>query len=179
MLIRACFALCFVAVSFGLSRIAQAAEPKLDEHLAPFAALVGKTWRGEFARSTPEKPLFDVVRWEVALKGKAIRAVHSVNDGIYGGETIIMWDAEKKAIVGHYFTTAGFFTVSTFEPKDGKLVSREKVHGSAQGITEVEAVSEVVDGKLHVKSQYLKDGSWTPGHEITYAEAPNAKVVLD
>ena len=156
-----------------------AAEPQLDEHLAAFAPLVGKTWRGEFKNSTKEKPMFDVARWDVILKGKAIRSTHSVNDGIYGGETIIMWDPEKKTLAAFYFTTAGFFTESTFELKDGKLLSREKVRGNQQGITEVEAVSEVTEGKLHVKSRYLKNGQWSDGHEITYAEAPDAKVKLD
>jgi hypothetical protein len=151
----------------------------LDEHLAPFAPYVGKTWRGEFKNSTKEKPMFDVSRWEVALKGKAIRTTHSVNDGIYGGETIIMWDADKKALVAFYFTTSGFYTQSTFEFNDGKLHSREAVKGNAQGITEVEAVSELTDGKLHVKSRYLKNGEWIDGHEITYTEAPDAKVVLE
>jgi hypothetical protein len=155
------------------------AAPQLDEHLAAFAPLVGKTWRGEFKNSTKEKPMFDVARWDVILKGKAIRSTHSVNDGIYGGETIIMWDAEKKTLVAFYFTTAGFFTESTFEFKDGKLTSREKVRGNQQGITEVEAVSEVSAGKLHVKSRYLKNGEWAGGHEITYVEAPDAKVKLD
>jgi hypothetical protein len=158
---------------------AAAAEPQLDEHLAAFAPLVGKTWRGEFKSSTKEKPMFDVARWDVILKGKAIRSTHSVNDGIYGGETIIMWDRQKKTLAAFYFTTAGFFTESTFELKDGKLLSRETVRGNQQGITEVEAVSEVSDGKLHVKSRYLKNGQWIDGHEITYVEAPDAKVKLD
>ena len=177
--VRFAIALNLVVVYLLSAAAVNAAEPKLDEHLAPFAPLVGKTWRGEFANSTKEKPMVDVSRWEVALQGKAIRTTHSVNDGIYGGETIIMWDQEKKSLAAFYFTTAGFFTESTFELKDGKLTSREKVRGNAQGITEVEAVSEIMAGKLHVKSRYLKDGQWVPGHEITYTEAPDAKVVLD
>jgi hypothetical protein len=177
--VRVVAGLHLVAVNLLLALPLAAAEPMLDERLSAFAPMVGKTWRGEFANSTKEKPMFDVARWEVALKGKAIRSVHSVNDGTYGGETIIMWDAEKKSLAAFYFTTAGFFTESTFELKDGKLTSREKVRGNAQGITEVEAVSEVSAGKLHVKSRYLKDGQWVPGHEITYTEAPDAKVVLE
>ncbi len=156
-----------------------AAEPELDEHLKPFKQFVGKTWRGEFKGSTKDKPMFDVSRWEVALKGKAIRTKHSVNDGIYGGETIIMWSPEKKSLVGFYFTTAGFFTESTFEFRDDKMVSREIVRGNQQGVTEVEATSEITEGKLHVKSKYLKEGKWVDGHEITYTEAPEAKVMLD
>lgn len=172
--ILALFVTALVAVSQSL-----AAEPRLDEQLAPLEPFVGKTWRGEFKNSTKEKPMFDVSRWEVALKGKAIRTRHSVNDGIYGGETLIMWDPEKKSLVAFYFTTAGFFTESTFEFKDGKLHTREKVRGTQPGVTEVEAVTEITDGKMHVKSRYLKNGEWVEGHEITYREAPDAKVVLD
>lgn len=156
-----------------------AAEPRLDEHLAPLQPLVGKTWKGEFKNSTKEKPIFDVSRWEITLKGKAIRTTHSVNDGSYGGETIIMWDPAKKSLVAFYFTTAGFFTESTFEWKDGKLYTREKVRGAQPGVSEVEAVTEIEDGKMHVKSRYLKGDTWVDGHEITYVEAPDAKVVLD
>jgi hypothetical protein len=168
------FAIGFLAVSRSL-----AAEPQLDEHLAPLAPFVGKTWRGEFKNSTKEKPMFDVSRWDVALQGKAVRTRHSVNDGVYGGETLIMWDPAKKSLVAFYFTTAGFFTESTFEFKEGKLYTREKVRGQQPGVTEVEAVTQLTDGKLHVKSRYLKNGDWVDGHEITYVEAPDAKVVLD
>lgn len=166
----------FCLVVFALAPL-QAAE--LNEHLAMFQPLVGKTWRGEFKNSTKEKPMFDVSRWQIALNGKAIRVMHSVNDGIYGGETIITWDAEKRQIISFYFTTAGFITEGTFEPRDGKWYSHEKVRGNEQRITEVEAVSEVVDGKLHVKSRYLANGEWADGHEITYVEDPEAKVAVD
>ncbi len=88
----------------GLSAAGEPAQ--LDEPLMPFAPLVGKTWKGEFKESTPERPLFDVSRWERALNGKAVRVLHSVNDGVYGGETIITWDAKKNGLVYWYFTAA-------------------------------------------------------------------------
>ena len=157
-----------------------AEEVTLSEHFAPLKPFVGKTWRGEFKKSTKEKPLYDVARWEVALKGKAIRILHSVNDGVYGGESIVMWNAEKKALESFYFTNAGFYTQSQFEIKDGKLVSREKVVGNAQGVTEVEATRQLLpDGTMHVKSRYLNGTEWVDGHEITYREAPDAKVKVD
>lgn len=161
--------------------LANAADPpKLSEKLSALAPFVGKTWKGNFKSSTPEKPLYDTSRWEVALKGKAIRITHSVNDGVYGGETLVMWNAETKQIEAHYFTNAGFFTRSVMEFKDGKIHSREKVTGNAQGITEVEAVTELLPGgELHVKSRYLKGQDWVDGHEITYKPAPDAKVSAD
>ena len=153
------------------------AQPNLSEPLAPLAPFVGKTWKGEFAESTPAKPMFDVARWERALNGQAVRVLHSVNDGEYGGETIYYWDRDKQQIVFHYFTTAGFFTQGTIEVKDGKITSREAVTGNANGITEVEATSELLpDGRMKAVARYLQNGAWVPGHEILYREDPAAEV---
>ena len=69
---RLMFASCLV-LSVLAADCLSAEKNTLDEHLAPLAPFVGKTWRGEFKSSTKEKPLFDVSKWEVALKGKAIR----------------------------------------------------------------------------------------------------------
>ena len=63
--------------------------------------------------------------------GKAIRVVHSLNEGEYGGET--------------------------------------KVHSSSRVLE---------DGRVHLKSEFFKEGEWVPGHEIYYVEAPDAKVVF-
>lgn len=153
------------------------AQSNLSEPLAPLAPFVGKTWKGEFVDSTPEKPMFDVSRWERALNGQAVRVLHSVNDGEYGGETIFYWDREQQRVVFHYFTTAGFYTHGTIEVKDGKMTSREVVTGNANGITEVEATSEFLpDGRLRSSARYLQNGSWVPGHEILYREDPTAEV---
>jgi hypothetical protein len=175
---RRCFAFCLVVtITWAVALVA--AEPQLDEHLAPLKPFVGKTWRGEFKRSTSDKPLVDVSQWEVILKGKAVRCRHSVNDGVYGGESIIMWDPEKNSLVAFYFTTAGFFTEGTMELKDGKLYSHEKVRGIDPGVKEVEAVTELTDGKMRVTARFLQGGKGVDGHEITYTEAPDAKVVID
>ncbi len=153
------------------------AQLDLTEHLAPLAPFVGKTWRGEFTDSTPEKPMFDVSRWERALNGQAIRILHSVNDGEYGGETILYWDREKEQLVFHYFTTAGFFTQGVMRLQDGKMISREAVTGNANGVTEVEATGELLpDGRMRSSARYLQNGQWVPGHEILYREDPAAEV---
>lgn len=60
----------------------------LEPNLEPLRPLLGKTWRGEFAASTPEKPVVDIMYWERALNGAAVRVLHSINHGEYGGETI-------------------------------------------------------------------------------------------
>ncbi len=163
--------LCFAGASF--------AQEQLAEPLKPFAPYIGKTWRGEFANSTPGKPVIDISRWERALNGQAIRILHSVNNGEYGGETILFWDKNKGSLVFYYFTTAGFYTTGTAKFEDGKFISHEAVIGNQDGITEVKAIGEITaDGKLRSKSEYLKNGEWTPGHEILYVEDTNAQVIF-
>ena len=119
------------------------------------------------------------MRWERALNGKAVRVLHSINDGVYGGESIIVWDEKKKSLVYYYFTTAGFYTTGTMTLSDGKYASHEVVTGSAEGVTEVKATGELrADGTMHSKSEYLKEGKWVSGHEVTYKEDPKAEVVF-
>lgn len=151
----------------------------LDPQLEPLRPFLGKTWKGEFQDSTPEKPKADVARWERAMNGKAVRVLHSVNEGAYGGESIVIWDKEKQSLVSYYFTTAGFMTIGTITVKDGKVTTLEKVSGSPGGITEVRGTTTLPsDGKFHLKTEYLKDGAWTPGREMTYKEDAAAKVVF-
>lgn len=172
-----CLTLAFVLTAGRAG--AQDGEEKLAEPLKPFAPLLGKTWKGEFKDSTPEKPIFDVVRWERALNGQAIRVLHSVNEGAYGGETLITWDAKKKSVAYWYFTTAGFRTEGTMKHEGGQCIAHETVAGAAGGVTEVKSTTTLLpDGRLQVKAEYLKDGQWSVGREVTYQLAPEAKVLF-
>jgi hypothetical protein len=159
---------------FAVSAEELAMDPNL-EALRPFFG----SWRGEFKNSTPEKRVIDIQLWERALNGKAVRITHSVNDGAYGGETFITWDNEKKGIVYHYFTTAGFQTTGTMKVDKNKLVCSELVKGSAQGTTEVESTFELTDDKT-IKSvaKYLKNGKAEGSREVTYKRAEGAKPVF-
>ena len=169
-----CFVLvvCLTATSFAAGDNAA----PLAEPLKPFAPYL-KTWRGEFVNA--KKPTVDVARWERALNGQAIRILHSINDGAYGGESIVMWDAKKNSLVYWYFTTAGFRTEGTMKHEDGQWIGHETVAGKAGGVTEVKSVSKILsDGRMHVKAEYLKDGKWEAGRETYYKEAPEAKVIF-
>ncbi len=174
------------ALLMAVPLAALAGEPDagLDENLKAFEPFVGKTWRAEQLDPKSGKKMVDVSRWERTLNGQAVRILHSVNDGQYAGETIVMYDPESKGLRFWYFTSAGFFTEGTGSFDGQKFVSLEKVtasgEGPAKGITEVRATAEVLDGgkTLKSKSEYLKDGEWVPGHAFTYVEAPDAKVVM-
>lgn len=151
----------------------------LDKHLEAFEPYVGKTLEGAFVNSATGESAVDVQRWESTLGGKAIRVVHSLNEGEYGGETIIFWDSKASTVAFYYFTTAGFYTHGTMTFELGVFTARETVEGSADGITEVRSTSRMLeDGRVHLKSEFLEEGEWVPGHEIYYVEAPDAMVVF-
>ena len=157
----------------------ESAQKVLSENLKPFEAYISKTFKGEFANSTLEKPVYDISHWERALNGNAIRIMHSVNNGEYGGESIVMWDTKKESLVSWYFTTAGFYTKATLHFEDGKLISIEDVTGNENGITQVKAIVKFLsNGQMHTTSKYLMDGKWIDGHEIYYNEAPGEKVIF-
>lgn len=144
------------------------------ESLRPF---LGKTWRGEFKKSTPEKPTIDVARWERALNGKAVRVLHSINDGYYGGESIIHWDRDKSQIRYYYFSTAGFNNVGIMTITNRIITAVEQVFGNKEGVTEVRSTYELrADGTMLNRSQYLKNGEPTSTREVLYREDPKAEV---
>ena len=165
--------------SFSVLMVLAAEEPKLDSRLEPLRPFLEKTWKGHFKNSTPDKPLVDIARWERALNGKAVRITHSINNGSYGGETIVMWDAKKQQVGYHYFTTAGFMTAGTMTFTNGKVLTHEVVSGNSGGVAEVKGMTEMrSDGSFVVKTEHLKDGEWTPGRETTYHEDSSVKVIF-
>jgi len=171
----------FISMSFALHSFedTQNDNSGLNEHLKPLKPFIGKTWRGKSPNADPDKPFEDISRWERALNGQAVRILHSINEGAYGGETLIVWDRKKESLVFYYFTTEGFYTSGTIKMEDGKMISHEIVTGNENGITEVQSVGTILpDGRLHSKSQYLKNGEWVDGHEFIYEEAPAAKVIF-
>jgi hypothetical protein len=169
-----------ILFTIGVSLNLYAAEqPTLDAHLEFLRPWLGKTWKGEFKDSTPEKPTVDIARWERALNGKAVRVLHSINAGVYGGESIITWDEAAQTVIYHYFTTAGFMTKGTITNRDGKVLTHEVVTGGAGGVTEVRGQTEMrADGTFHIKTEHLKDGAWSLGRDTTYHEDAGANVVF-
>jgi hypothetical protein len=168
----------YFLISVALN-VSAGTEPPLDQHLEFLRPLLGKTWKGEFKGSTPEKPMIDIARWERALNGKAVRIVHSLNAGLYGGESIIIWDDAAHAVIYYYFTTAGFMTKGTITNRQAKIITHEVISGAAGGVTEVRGQTELrTDGTIFVKTEHLKDSVWTPGRETTYREDPSALAIF-
>jgi hypothetical protein len=165
-----------LAVAFlAGAALAAAAEP--NPRFEPLKPLLGKTWRSQPSTPPGGKTVVDVQRWELALNGQAVRVLHSINDGEYGGESLIVWDQDQQSLVYFYFTTAGFYTAGKALSEGGALVTSEVVKGDADGITEVRGTTRVLpDGRMHVKTQYLKAGKWQDARDVHYVEDREAQV---
>ena len=154
--------------------------PKMSEHLASLSPFVGKTYKGELLHSTEDNPVYDIARWERALNGNAIRILHSVNNGEYGGETIIMWNPDKESLMSWYFTTGGILTNALVNVKGTKITSIEDVTGNNNGITKVKSIIELKqNGGFENRFKYLMNNIWVDGHQILYKEDPTASVLFN
>jgi len=148
----------------------QAEQPTLHPKLEPFRPYLDTYWQGDLTQSGAAEKMIDRSHWQRALNGNAIKTVHSINDGVYGGESIIYWDEAKQSINYYYFTTAGFYTHGSmsFEDNNQRIIAREAVENNANGITLVESVSTLTGDILTVSARYLQNGEWVTGHSASY-----------
>lgn len=165
-----------------LSSMTIAAEPAtLHPKLEPLRPYLDQHWQGDLSQPGSDKMVIDRSYWNRALNGQAIKTVHSINNGDYGGESFIFWDEAKQSLAYYYFTTAGFFTHGTmqFDTKLGQIVAVEKVENNQNGITEVKSYSRIMpDGTMLVKSTYLQNGQWVEGHSATYRKVAQQEIVF-
>ncbi|WP_372760611.1 hypothetical protein [Pseudoalteromonas sp.] len=151
--------------------VAHAQPTELAAELQVFKPYLG-TWQTNFDVPEGTKAMQDVGKWERALNGKAIRTTHSINDGEYGGESMIFYDTKKQSLVFYYFTTAGFYTKGTMKVlSPTQFVAYEEVTGNKDGITKVKSTSEFIDDQFVVATSYLKKGEWTKPQQRTYTRS--------
>lgn len=148
---------------------------ELSDKLKPFEPYLG-TWEATFSMNG--KDVTDVSHFERALNGTTLRVLHSIDEGIYGGESLMFWDNAKKQLVFYYFTTAGFYTHGHIEwQKDGAFVAFEDVTGNQSGITKVKSTSTLKGDSMTVLTSYLKNDVWTQPESRTYRRSTK-KVVF-
>ena len=140
------------------------------EKLTVFSPFIG-TWKAQFDDDTT-----DVSNWEWIMGGKALRIMHSINDGNYGGEALLHWNTDKEAITYRYVTTATFYTEGTITPTENGFDAHEIVFGNMGGITETRSSYSLEEGEMRVWSQFLKDGEWAEKTQATYVKAADAEV---
>jgi len=147
----------------------------LIPQLESFRPFLNIYWRGDLNQGQAKRAV-DVSLWQRTLNGTAIKMIHSLNDGEYGGETLLFWDKNTNSLKYFYFTTAGFYTQGsmTFDAHSGTLIAEEVVNGNPNGISKVRSTSKLSPDKLMTQSEYLQNGQWVKGHSAIYHPDPNA-----
>ena len=152
----------------------------LSEHLNGLKPFIGNTYKGNFINSTKENPMIDIISFERALNGNAVKVTHSVNNGEYGGETMVMWNSEKEGIQSWYFTSAGSLTIQNVQIKKDTFICIEDVAGNKNGITKVKTIIEVLHGnQIQKRTKYLMNNLWKDGSEIIYNKVNDLKPVFN
>lgn len=143
---------------------------------APFLPLIGKTWRGT---NVTQEGVEDVMRWDWAVGGHAVRIVHAVNGGVYGGETLIFPDKDSGQLIFHYFTTGGFHTTGVIRPTgSGAMEIDETVHG-ADGVEVLKSRATLgPDGVYRTRSLVERDGAWVEFGGFDYSQDAAARIIL-
>ena len=152
----------------------------LSEHLNGLKPFIGNTYKGNFINSTKENPMIDIISFERALNGNAVKVTHSVNNGEYGGETMVMWNSEKEGLQSWYFTSAGSLTIQNVQIKKDTFICIEDVSGNKNGITKVKTIIEVLHGnQIQKRTKYLMNNLWKDGSEIIYNKVNDLKPVFN
>lgn len=178
-LLVVCSMLFVAAIASAADSAAQRAalHPKLEV----FRPYLGQYWQGDLAKAGANKPVIDRSHWFRSLNGQAIKTVHSINHGEYGGESFIFWDDSKNSLAYYYFTTAGFYTYGTmqFNVQSGEITALENVENNQNGITQVKSNSKIMpDGTLEVRSTYLQNGQWVEGHNALYQPVAPQEIIF-
>lgn len=163
------------------SCLSLAQHSSLHPKLEPFRPYLDKHWQGDLTQPGASEKVTDRSYWSRTLNGQAIKTVHSINDGQYGGESFIFWDEKQQSLAYYYFTTAGFYThgTITFDENTSEIIALETVENNQNGITQVKSYSRVMpDGTLKTKSSYLQNGNWVEGHSATYKEVAQQQIIF-
>ena len=154
-------------------------EPPLSDHLIEMKPFIGNTYKGDFINSTKENPMFDVLSFERALNGNAIKVIHSVNNGEFVGETMVMWNPEKGGLQSWYFTSAGSLTIQNVQIRKNTFISIENVERNQNGITKVKTIVEVLnEDQIKKRTKYLMNNMWKDGSETVYNKINGLKPVF-
>ena len=151
-------------------------KPFLSEHLIKMKPFIGNTYKGNFINSTKENPMIDILSFQRVLNGNAVKVIHSVNNGEFGGETMVMWNPEKERLQSWYFTSAGSLTIQNVQIKKDTFISTQNVERNKNGITKVKTIIEVLHGnQIKKRTKYLMNNLWKDGSETIYNKVHDHK----
>lgn len=149
------------------------------ETFGSLAELVGKTFLGGPGGDSSEQTA-DVQYWSWAVGGSVLSITHALEDGSYGGETLVYRDNSTDGLAYVYVTDGGFMTQGSFTLDDeGGWVAEEEVTGHPT-ITKVRSTGVMKEtGELVSTSEYFQNGEWVAGNNFTYREVVGRRPEFD
>lgn len=161
------------ADTMARAKAASSLTPATDAQREMFGVLAGfpgRTFRGE-PTSESSEALADYQHWTWTDDGEGLIIRHALEDGSYGGESIVRRDESSGQLTYIYNTNAGFSTEGTFTVnEDGTWAAEEEVAGQGD-ITKVRSRGEILpSGTMISVSEYFANGRWTKGHGFEYRE---------
>ena len=152
---------------------------ELSKHLLGFENFIDKKFKGEFYNSTKENPLIDVIYFERILNGNAISISHSVNNGVYGGKSIIVWNSKNLKLESYYFSTGGEMIQSHVSTEKNEIVMVEDFSKNDNGIQKVKKIYRLgKDGILEYQIKYFMNNIWVNSHDMEYNESKSAEIIF-
>ena len=153
-----------VSAALATPATASAIEP----HFKPLEYLVGHCWRARFKNGQQ-----DVQCYRALYGGKLLQSTHVVEGSQprYEGMSVFSWDAARKRVRYHYFTSTGAVSEGWFEKKDDGYVIPER-HVSPDGtVVELESLykAEGKDGYRVITREKTKDG-WVERRNMHYKQ---------
>ena len=141
----------------------------LHNDLIAFNSLIGKNFIGEIKSKVGSRFITEIVSWESALKGDAVKASHIFNDDELLGETLIMYDQLENDISCWYFSSGGISKKSKFLSKSNDIIFLEDVSRNNNSITKIRTTYKLNKNSSYQKvTQYLINNVWTKGEKVLY-----------
>lgn len=177
-LIAACHSAGTLPASLETPADRQAPSDWQVQTFGPLALLAGRTFTG--TPSDPEsEQQRDVQTWRWTVGGSVLSVLHALEDGSYGGETLIYHDNKDETLAYAYITNAGFMTRGTLLLEGERSWTAEEEVTGHPTITRVRSsASFEADGTIITASSYLQNDEWVPGHGFVYLETSQVSPVF-
>ena len=155
-------------------------KPLLSEKIQGFEIFLGKYFKGETFNSTKLKPISEVIHFKRILNGQAVRIVHSINEGEFGGETIITWNQKNNVLESIYFSTGGTIEHSVVTIKDNTIIFIEDVSNNKNSIKKVKNTYHLNRyGQLKKETKYYLNNMWVFSHSANYSESKSSEIIFN
>ena len=155
-------------------------KPFLSEKIQGFEVFIGKYFKGETFNSTKTKLISEVIHFKRILNGQAIRIVHSINEGEFGGESIITWNQENNILESVYFSTGGNIKHSMVTLKENTITLVEDVSKNQNSIKKVKTTYYLNSyGQLKKETKYYINNMWIFSHNSNYTESKSSEIIFN